>query len=255
MEQNLNDKPLSNMQITRYIESLKKEMNFDDEVYGLVKSDLEDGLTQEQTEKYLDKNFNIGQMKVLSEGLHKGIPEELFNILHNNKLSGNQMKVSLEFYEKGVPVETIQEAVARGEKPVVMRRLYEEVLGQLSKAKEQYPQDSEYVKELIAQMEMIVKKINYQEERYDALNKKLSDVEVLKEDKEITERLVKENEDKDGIISHQQDELNKASSTIARLRDSIEHKDKEMERMRDRIESLEDKIMSVASQQQKATET
>lgn len=37
MEQNLNDKPLSNMQIARYIESLRKEMNFDDEVYGLVK--------------------------------------------------------------------------------------------------------------------------------------------------------------------------------------------------------------------------
>ena len=238
MEQNLNDKPLSNMQIARYIESLRKEMNFDDEVYGLVKSDLEDGLTQEQTEKYLDKNFNIGQMRVLSEGLHKGIPEELFNILHNNKLSGNQMKVSLEFYEKGVPVETIQEAVARGEKPVVMRRLYEEVLAQLSKAAEQYTQDSEYVKELIAQMEMVVEKINYQEERYDALNKKLSDVEVLKEDKEVTERLV----------------LNKACSTIARLRDSIEHKDKEMERMRDRIESLEDKIMSAASDDQKVAE-
>ena len=28
MEQNLNDKPLSNMQIARYIESLRKEMNF-----------------------------------------------------------------------------------------------------------------------------------------------------------------------------------------------------------------------------------
>ena len=83
------------------------------------------------------------------------------------------MKVSLEFYGKGVPVETIQEAVARGEKPVVMRRLYEEVLVQLSNAKEQYPQDSEYVKELIAQMEMVVKKINYQEERYDALNRKI----------------------------------------------------------------------------------
>ena len=39
------------------------------------------------------------------------------------------------------------------------------------------------------QMEMVVKKINYQEERYDVLNKKLSDVEVLKEDKEVTERL------------------------------------------------------------------
>ena len=54
----------------------------------------------------------------------------------------------------------------------------------LSKAADQYTQDSEYVKELIAQMEMVVEKINYQEERYDALNKKLSDVEVLKEDKD-----------------------------------------------------------------------
>ena len=254
MEQNQNDKPLSNMQIARYIESLRKEMNFDDEVYGLVKSDLEDGLTQEQTEKYLDKNFNIGQMRVLSEGMHKGIPDELFNILHNHKLSGNQMKVSLEFYEKGVPVATIQEAVARGDKPVSMRRLYEEVLAQLSKAAEQYPQDSEYVKELITQMEKVVEKINYQEERYDVLNKKLSSIEVFNEDREVTERLVRENEDKDGIINHQQDELNKASSTIARLRDDIEHKEKEMERMRNRIESLEDKILSTASDHKKAAE-
>lgn len=254
MEQNQNDKPLSNMQIARYIESLRKEMNFDDEVYGLVKSDLEDGLTQEQTEKYLDKNFNIGQMRVLSEGMHKGIPDELFNILHNHKLSGNQMRVSLEFYEKGVPVATIQEAVTRGDKPVSMRRLYEDVLAQLSKAAKQYPQDSEYVKELITQMEKVVEKINYQEERYDVLNKKLSSIEVFKEDKEVTERLVRENEDKDGIINHQQDELNKASSTIARLRDDIERKEKEMERMRDRIESLEDKIMSTASDHKKAAE-
>lgn len=254
MEQNQNDKSLSNMQIARYIESLRKEMNFDDEVYGLVKSDLEDGLTQEQTEKYLDKNFNIGQMRVLSEGMHKGIPDELFNILHNHKLSGNQMRVSLEFYEKGVPVATIQEAVARGDKPVSMRRLYEDVLAQLSKAAKQYPQDSEYVKELITQMEKVVEKINYQEERYDVLNKKLSSIEVFKEDKEVTERLVRENEDKDGIINHQQDELNKASSTIARLRDDIERKEKEMERMRDRIESLEDKIMSTASDHKKAAE-
>lgn len=254
MEQNQNDKPLSNMQIARYIESLRKEMNFDDEVYGLVKSDLEDGLTQEQTEKYLDKNFNIGQMRVLSEAMHKGIPDELFNILHSNKLSGNQMKVSLEFYEKGVPVATIQEAVARGDKPVSMRRLYEEVLAQLSKAAEQYPQDSEYVKELITQMEKVVEKINYQEERYDVINKKLSSIEVFNEDREVTERLVRENEDKDGIINHQQDELNKASSTIARLRDDIEHKEKEMERMRNRIESLEDKILSTASDHKKAAE-
>ena len=43
MEQNLNDKPLSNMQIARYIESLRKEMNFDDDCL-LYTSDAADEL-------------------------------------------------------------------------------------------------------------------------------------------------------------------------------------------------------------------
>ncbi len=61
-----------------------------------------------------------------------------------------------------------------------MRRLYEEVLEQLNKVTEQYTQDSEYVKALISQMDEVVEKINHQNERYDALNKKLIRVEVLK---------------------------------------------------------------------------
>ena len=75
MEQNLNDKPLSNMQIARYIESLRKEMNFDDEVYGLVKSDLEDGLTQEQTEKITEMITwalkNVEPIAIEKEGAEK----------------------------------------------------------------------------------------------------------------------------------------------------------------------------------------
>jgi len=87
-----------------------------------------------------------------------------------------------------------------------------------------------------------------QNERYHALNKKLSEIETSKDDEEVRERLVKENQDKDALINSQQNELNKASSTIARLRDDIEKKDKEMKRMGDRIESLEDKIISVATE-------
>ena len=45
------------------------------------------------------------------------------------------------------------------------------------------------------------------------------------------------------------------SSTIARLRDDIEKKDKEMKRMGDRIESLEDKIISVATENKKEAES
>lgn len=139
----------------------------------------------------------------------------------------------------------------KGEKPITMRRLYEEVLEQLNKVKEQIPEESEYVKALISQMDEVVAKINHQNERYDALNKKLSEIETSKDDEEVRGRLVKENQDKDALINSQQNELNKASSTIARLRDDIEKKDKEMKRMGDRIESLEDKIISVATENKK----
>ncbi len=49
-----------------------------------------------------------------------------------------------------------------------MRRLYEEVLEQLNKVKKQIPEESEYVKALISQMDEVVEKINHQNERYAA---------------------------------------------------------------------------------------
>ena len=86
--------------------------------------------------------------------------------------------------------------------------MFDVVLENLSKAKEQKPEDSEYVKTLVAQMEEVVEKINHQNERYDALNKKLSEIETSKDDEEVRERLVKDNQEKDELINDQQNELN-----------------------------------------------
>ena len=55
--------------------------------------------------------------------------------------------------------------------------------------------------------------------------------------------------------SHDAKNISYTSSTIARLRDDIEKKDKEMKRMGDRIESLEDKIISVATENRKEAES
>ena len=49
-------------------------------------------------------------------------------------------------------------------------------------------------------MDEVVEKINHQNERYDALNKKLSEIETSKDDEEVRERLVKENQDKDCLL-------------------------------------------------------
>lgn len=234
---------------------LLRNKHFSEDTIALVKSDYEYGLKEEEISLYLNKSYDIEQMKILSECLHKDVPKDVIDIIKNTKYSVHQMQVSLEFYEKGVPVQTIKEVMDKGEKPITMRRLYEEVLEQLNKVKKQIPEESEYVKALISQMDEVVAKINHQNERYDALNKKLSEIETSKDDEEVRERLVKENQDKDVLINSQQNELNKASSTIARLRDDIEKKDKEMKRMGDRIESLEDKIISVATENKKEAES
>ena len=249
-----NREPLSAIAIEKKLQLLRNK-HFSEDTIALVKSDYEYGLKEEEISLYLNKSYDIEQMKILSECLHKDVPKDVIDIIKNTKYSVHQMQVSLEFYEKGVPVQTIKEVMDKGEKPITMRRLYEEVLEQLNKVKKQIPEESEYVKALISHMDEVVEKINHQNERYDALNKKLSEIETSKDDEEVRGRLVKENQDKDALINSQQNELNKASSTIARLRDDIEKKDKEMKRMGDRIESLEDKIISVATENKKEAES
>ena len=245
--------PLSEMAIERKIQILRNK-HIDSEVIALVKSDYEYGLTDDEIGLYLNKSYDIEQMKVLSKCLHKGVSEELLTLLKDSRMAAPKMQTALDYYEKGVPIDAIREVVQKDDTAVNMRRMFDVVLEKLNKAKEQMPQDLEYVKSLVAQMDEVVAKINHQNERYDALNKKLSEIETSKDDEEVRERLVKENQDKDALINSQQNELNKASSTIARLRDDIEKKDKEMKRMSERIESLEDKIIGIATDNMKAAE-
>lgn len=245
--------PLSEMAIERKIQILRNK-HMDSEVIALVKSDYEYGLTDDEIGLYLNKSYDIEQMKVLSKCLHKGVSEALLTLLKDSRMAAPKMQTALDYYEKGVPIDAIREVVQKDDTAVNMRRMFDVVLEKLNKAKEQVPQDLEYVKALISQMDEVVAKIDHQNERYDALNKKLSEIETSKDDEEVRERLVKENQNKDALINSQQNELNKASSTIARLRDDIEKKDKEMKRMSERIESLEDKIIGIATDNMKAAE-
>ena len=68
--------PLSEMAIERKIQILRNK-HMDSEVIALVKSDYEYGLTDDEIGLYLNKSYDIEQMKVLSKCLHKGVSEEL----------------------------------------------------------------------------------------------------------------------------------------------------------------------------------
>lgn len=77
------------------------------------------------------------------------------------------------------------------------------------------------------------------------------------------DNLIRKYNDSEAALNSQQEELSRATSTIARLREQIEDKKKEMERMQNRINDLEDKLVNMAtskvsdtvSQQTAGTET
>lgn len=237
------EQALSKSEIGKHIDILKSGKRYGEEIIALIKDDLEYGFSKEQTELYLKSGYNIGQMRVYSECLRDGKSEEFLSLIERTELTAPQMQIAFEFYKKGVPIETIEEVVARKETPIAMKTAFSKFLEQIQMVKQETSTEPEYVQELVKKMEEIVSKICVQEQRYDALNEKLTIFESTKADEQIRENLVKENADKEQLLNDQQDKLNQANSAISRLREQIEFKDKEMNRMSNRIETLEDKLL------------
>ena len=237
------EQALSKSEIGKHIDILKSGKRYSEEIIALIKDDLEYGFSKEQTELYLKSGYNIGQMKVYSECLRDGKSEEFLSLIERTELTAPQMQIAFEFYKKGVPIATIEEVVARKETPIAMKTAFSKFLEQIQTVKQETVTEPEYVQELVKKMEEIVSKICFQEKRYDALNEKLTIFESTKADEQIRENLVKENADKEQLLNDQQDKLNQANSAISRLREQLEFKDKEMNRMSNRIETLEDKLL------------
>lgn len=245
------------MAVAKYIQQLRNNtLRYSEEMVDLVEEDIKYGLSIEQTQIYAKPEYEYAQMKIISECLRKGTKKEFIDLLVKNpKTNGYQMQVALEFYEKGIPIENIEEVIVRGEAATKMRAYYEEILKSMEAVKGASINDSEYIKELVHKIEDAVAEIKHQDERYEVLNKKLSEFENGKKDDEIRQGLVKKLSDTEANLSSQQDQLNRASSTIARLREQIESKDKEMNRMQNRINTLEDKLLEKAAKADKVEET
>ena len=68
-----NREPLSAIAIEKKLQLLRNK-HFSEDTIALVKSDYEYGLTEEEISLYLNnKSYDIEQMKILSECLHKGV--------------------------------------------------------------------------------------------------------------------------------------------------------------------------------------
>ena len=238
---------VSSMDLKAHMNNLRKNPKFTEEILKLVESDLQYGLTIEETEMYTSKRFDYAQMKVYSTCLRNGYPEDVRDCITRDGLTGEQMAVALEFYEKGVPLKTVAEVTENSSHTAfMMKKLFQSIVSKVQAAGAAVQAQDDYAKDLLEQIKSVVEKIEFQEKRYDALNEKLKELQTAGHDAKIQNNLLSQLAEKDsmiaekdGMLEKQQDELNEARGTIARLRNEMDAIRKERDRLEKRIEEME----------------
>ena len=231
---------VSSMDVKAHMNNLRKNPKFTEEILKLVESDLQYGLSIEETEMYTSKRFDYAQMKVYSACLRNGYPEDVRDCITRDGLTGEQMAVALEFYEKGVPLKTVAEVTENsGHTAFMMKKLFQNIMSKVQAAGEAVQVQDGYVKELLEQIKSVVEKIEFQEKRYDALNEKLKELQTAGQDAKIQNNLLSQLAEKDSMLEKQQNELNEARGTIARLRNEMDVIRKEKDRLEKRTEEME----------------
>lgn len=231
---------VSSMDLNAHMNNLRKNPKFTEEILKLVESDLQYGLTIEETEMYTSKRFDYAQMKVYSACLRNGYPEDVRDCITREGLTGEQMAVALEFYEKGVPLKTVAEVTENsGHTAFMMKKLFQSIVSKVQAAGEAVQSQDDYAKELLEQIKSVVEKIEFQEKRYDALNEKLKELKTAGQDAKIQNNLLSQLAEKDSMLEKQQNELNEARGTIARLRNEMDVIRKEKDRLEKRTEEME----------------
>ena len=231
---------VSSMDLKAHMNNLRKNPKFTEEILKLVESDLQYGLTIEETEMYTSKRFDYAQMKVYSACLRNGYPEDVRECITRDGLTGEQMAVALEFYEKGVPLKTVAEVTENSSHTAfMMKKLFQSIVSKVQAAGEAVQAQDDYAKDLLEQIKSVVEKIEFQEKRYDALNEKLKELQTAGQDAKIQNNLLNQLAEKDSMFEKQQDELNEARGTIARLRNEMDAIRKERDRLEKRTEEME----------------
>ena len=231
---------VSSIDIKAHLNNLRKNPKFTEEMLKLVESDLQYGLTIAETETYTSKRLDYAQMKVHSACLRNGYPENVRECITKEGLTGEQMAVALEFYEKGVPIETVAEITENSSQTAfVMKKLFRNVMEKLQEVGKAAKEHGGYAEELLEQIKAAVEKIEFQEKRYDALNEKIQELKTAGQDTKIQNNLLAQLSEKDGLLEKQQNELNDARATIARLRNEMDSMKKEREALEKRTEELE----------------
>jgi hypothetical protein len=105
------EKRYGRMDVDAILSGLKGRYGLSPEVMRLVEEDLCSGMTKEDVMKYCTKQVGIGRMRILSECVRKGLPEEVAEKLSGCEGHEENLEVAFELLDKGISIEKFEDAL------------------------------------------------------------------------------------------------------------------------------------------------
>lgn len=235
-----------------YIAAIQRR-NPNPELIELVKKDIEWGLSQAQIDDYVLRHLEMEQREAVSDMHKKGYPGIVIAAIGATHIDASRMRAAMELYDNHVPLDEIKTALAETDTADELKKAYSRVLKNVQKSLAITPKQAEgedaepeYVQKIMDDIKAVAEAIHFQEKRYDALNAKISEIEVSRMNDvavrsltELNEKLQKENDELCEQLCGKQDEIAKGLQSMSKLRSEVENNKEEMKIMQDRIKELE----------------
>ena len=252
MEQNRN--PLPAEEINALMERYRSYKKFNKEQLDLIREDLEYGLTAEEIESYTSKK-DFRKMKVISKCLRADFSREAIDFISANGLSVEQMESFYNIHLEGASLYELEQIkVIAGNSSHQIRTAYntfKKMVSKELKAKkeaDEKPEEPKTEESKSSEETQVTKEqeepVKSDAEKQEYSSRLVSDIkefikkelETVKEDEEIRQRLVDQIAEKDIDLSAKQDELNNAIGKIQSLSKENEELKKEMNLLKKEIE-------------------
>lgn len=218
-----------------------KKKGLSKEVMELINYDADYGLTREQIAKYADKKMDIERMRIYSECLRFDYDDRVIKVLTAEGVDITKLKMGLDFYRQGVPLEDVERILSSGEKAIAMKKQYDDILQKTDSLADEAEMEPEYVKKLTDYIEEVVLSIGNTDKKFDEITDVLNNLTQDKKEQKELERILKENQEKDELLSQKQDEINRAYSQAAENRKEAGELKKENEALKEKVKELQKK--------------
>lgn len=231
----------SNVRIANqnYLKTLKNAGKVSKEEYQLIQSDLEAGLTIEQTKLYRQHMGDYDHMLMYSQCLHKGVSQEVIELVTQEQLGLPEMKVLLAFYEKGVSLACLKEVSESEQSAHQMKRTLEAMREQMDQTiSTGMDLNNEQVVELLAKVEGVVTALAEQGNRYDTLNQLIEHLRHQQKEEETKGQLSHKIKELEELLEEHQEKMNEVRASLHRSKEEGEQKEKQIQNLEEQIEKL-----------------